>query len=335
MTLVQLRHLIALAETGSFSRAAEQSHVTQPALSRSIQTLEGELGVALIDRVGRRAELTPVGRDTVERARQLVLDAQALADRTQGTAAGKFGKLRVGMGSGPAVMLMNALLLEAATNLPHWRVEVSRGATDLLVQRLRARTLDALVVDLRSMEPAPDLRVEQVHQLRGAFMVRHGHPLSRQRAVRFADVQAYPLASIPLSLEVSRMLVERYGPEAHPEQAVNIRCEDVASLVTVARHSDAVLLSIRASGPDLHELPMSPPLAVSARLGLVTLARRTAPESLVVLRDLMTRWLVEPSSGLLNRLKMSAETAPSKPTQPERSNQAGERSPIHANAKSH
>lgn len=293
MTLVQLRHLIALAETGSFSRAAAQVHLTQPALSRSIQALETELGVTLFDRVGRHAELTPTGRETVERARALVFDAQELEERTQAIAGGKAGKLRVGMGSGPGVMLMTPLLLEVATHRPQWRVEVARGATQLLVQRLRARTLDALVVDLRSLEPAVDLEVSEVHEMRGTFMVRRGHPLARRRRVAFDDLRAYPLASIPLSAEVTQALTRRYGEQAHPEHAVSIHCEEIASLVEVAERSDAVLLAIRASAPSLVELPMQPPLAVSARLGLVTLARRTTPEALGVLRELIARLLVD------------------------------------------
>ena len=110
MTLVQLRHLIALADTGSFSSAAERVFLTQPALSRSIQSLEDELGATLFDRIGRRAELTPMGRDILERARLLVLDAQDLQDRARATALGRMGKLRVGMGSGPAALLMTPLL---------------------------------------------------------------------------------------------------------------------------------------------------------------------------------------------------------------------------------
>jgi hypothetical protein len=63
MTLVQLRHLIALAHTGSFSKAAQAQFLTQPALSRSIRALEDELGLPLFDRVGRRVELTPFGHE--------------------------------------------------------------------------------------------------------------------------------------------------------------------------------------------------------------------------------------------------------------------------------
>ena len=80
MTLVQLRHLLALADSGSFSRAAEAVHLTQPALSRSIQTLEDELGQPLFDRLGRHSELTPFGRAMAVRARQVLDDADALRD---------------------------------------------------------------------------------------------------------------------------------------------------------------------------------------------------------------------------------------------------------------
>ena len=294
MTLVQLRHLVALAESGSFSRAAERVHLTQPALSRSIQSLEEELGATLFDRIGRRAELTSVGREILERARQLVLDAQDLNERARAAARGRIGRLRVGMGSGPAALLMTPLLLEVASTRPQWRVEVARGATDLLVERLRNRTLDALVVDLRSLPAGDDLKVDLQRELRGAFMVRRGHPLARRRALRFEELRAYPIAGIPLSAEVASGLVALYGPAAHPDQALSVRCEDIESLVDVAQRSDAVLLSIRAAGPGLVELPLDPPMTLSARLGVVTLARRAAPASLQVLRTLADRLMADP-----------------------------------------
>ena len=102
MTLVQLKHLIALAESGSFSRAAESQFLTQPALSRSIRTLEDELGQALFDRIGRHSELTPFGREVLARARQVVLDADDLLDSGRRMAAGEVGVLRIGMGSARA-----------------------------------------------------------------------------------------------------------------------------------------------------------------------------------------------------------------------------------------
>lgn len=292
MTLVQLRHLISLAQTGSFSKSAAALFLTQPALSRSIRALEAELGQPLFDRIGRHSELTPLGRDVIEQARELVLAADDLRGSGRRASDGQEGLLRIGMGSGPGSMLMTPLLMHTAQERPRSRVEIARGGTDLLVQALRERLLDALIVDVRSLRPAPDLNTQFVHEMRGAFMVRRGHPLVRRRGgPSFDDLLGYPVASTPLSDEVARLLVERYGPRAHPSILVTLRCEEIASLVEVARRSDAVLLAIRAAAPDLVELSMQPALAAMARFGLVTLRRRTEPPGLAAVRALMAQLL--------------------------------------------
>jgi DNA-binding transcriptional LysR family regulator len=290
MTLVQLRHLIALAGSGSFSRSAEALFLTQPALSRSIRALEVEMGQPLFDRIGRRSELTPFGREVLERARLIVFEVDELAASGSRMSEGQGGSLRVGMGSGPGAMLMTPLLREMAQRYPAVHLTISRGSTDRLVQGLRDRTLDALVIDARSLSPAPDLHVDTLSEMRGVFMCRKEHPLLRAPGVlRFTAVRRFPIASTPLSDEVARILVERYGPGAHPHECVTLRCEEIASLVDVVRESDAVLLAIRAAAPDLVELPVRPAIAATARFGLVTLAGRAEPPSLFILRELAER----------------------------------------------
>lgn len=297
MTLVQLRHLISLAQTGSFSQSAAALFLTQPALSRSIKALEDELGQPLFDRIGRRSELTPFGRDALERARELVLAADDLRERARLSGDSQAGVLRVGLGSGPGAMLMTPLLLKVAQDRPKLRVDIARASTERLVQALRDRDLDALVVDARSLRPGPDLRTQALHDMRGAFLVRRGHPLARRRRRPvFEDLLAFPIASTPLSDEVARVLVERYGPQAHPDACVTLRCEELPSLVDTARHSDAVLLAIRAAAPDLVELALQPALAASARFAMVTLQRRTEPPSLAMLRALMAEHLSDASA---------------------------------------
>ncbi len=306
MTLVQLRHLLSLARTGSFSRSAAALFITQPALSRSIGALEAELGQRLFDRVGRRSELTPFGREMAERANELVLAADDLRERARRLArpssagsgnSAEEGTLRVGLGSGPGAMLMTPLLLQCAQQHPRLQLQVARAATEQLVQALRERTLDALVVDARSLRPAPDLDTRELHEMRGAFLVRRGHPLARRRRpIDLGALRQHPVASTPLSDEVARVLVERYGPQAHPDVLVTLRCEELPSLVQVARESDAVLLAIRAAAPDLVELRLTPELKATARFGLVTLRRRTEPPGLELLRALMRRQLAETST---------------------------------------
>lgn len=297
MTLVQLRHFIALAQTGSFAKAANQLFLTQPALSRSIRALEDEMGQRLFDRIGKLAELTPFGRTALERARDVVLAAADLRESGRLQDEDQEGIVRIGMGSGPGAMLMTPLLLEVARHRPRLRVEIERAGTEPLVRALRERALDGLVVDARSLRPAPDLETQALHEMRGAFMVRRDHPLARRRRPkRFDDLLDYPIASVPLSDEITRVLVERYGTRAHPSVSVTLMCQEIPSLVEVTRNSDTVLLAIRGSAPDLVELRMEPPLAATARFGLVTLRRRTMPPGLAIVRDLMRQRLVDQPS---------------------------------------
>ena len=292
MTLVQLRHLISLAQTGSFSKSAVAVFLTQPALSRSIRALETELGQPLFDRIGRHSEVTPFGREVLERARQLVLAADDLRESGQQLARGMAGSLRIGLGSGPGALLMTPLLMQMATQHPQLHLEISRGRTDLLERSLRERAIDALVVDARSLTPAPDLRATDTYEMRGAFLCRRGHPLARKRGgVSFDFLRAYPIASTPLSDEVARELVERYGPDAHPARFVTLRCEELPSLVELTRHTDAVLIAIRAAGSDLVELTMKPALNATARFALVTLAGRSEAPALPIVRRLMQELL--------------------------------------------
>ncbi len=292
MTLVQLRHLISLAETGSFTQSAEALCITQPALSRSVQALERELGQPLFDRIGRRSELTAFGQEVVQRARQLVFEADELVASGRLMSAGQTGAIRLGLSSGPSAILSVPLLRTMATRHPGMRLDIARGPVQQLVEGLRERRLDALVIDVRALSPAPDLRVSSVSEMRGAFLCRPEHPLTRWKgALRFAAVQQYPIASTPLSDEVARVLVERYGRGAHPASCVTLRSEDIPALVEVARASDAVLLAIRTAAPDFVELPMQPALNSSARFGVVTLAGRSEAPALPLVRKLVQEHL--------------------------------------------
>jgi DNA-binding transcriptional LysR family regulator len=275
MTLVQLRHFLALATNGSFSKSAEKLYLTQPALSRSIKSLEDELGQALFDRVGRKNELTAFGQHILLQARELVDAANNLKQSGTQMLAGQSGQLKLGLGSGPGALWMTPLLTYVATKCPGSRLEITRGATTSLVQQLRERLLDALILDIRSLSPATDLKVEPLCELPGTFMCNPKHPLAKLKRVTFDQLLQYPIASTPLSDEVARVLTEKYGAHAHPEQLIQLRCEEISSLLDVARNTQAVVLTVRAVAPDLKELPLFPPLNANARFGWVSLKSRS------------------------------------------------------------
>ncbi len=284
MTLIQLKHFIALAQQGSFVRAARVLHMTQPALSRSIKGLETDLGRLLFDRIGRRIELTPFGQKTLDRAQALIDDAAGLVGSGKGLQAEDTGRIRLGLSSGPGAVLSAALLAHFAQRFPRLHLDIVRANTSTLAHMLRDRQVDALVADVRALQPAPDLTVGEVQELEGGFLVRPGHPLSRRRQVTLKQVRDFPLASTQLSDEMARILVERYGEEAHPQTLVRLTSDEITHLQEMALQTDAVVLAVYAACPDLVPIKVQPALDARARFALVTLSRRSEAPHLEEIR---------------------------------------------------
>jgi DNA-binding transcriptional LysR family regulator len=299
MNIKHLEHLLALADTGSFSRAAEKLFMTQSALSRSIQSLEDDLGGKVLDRIGKRNELTPLGLDVVARARHIVRDTAELRHSAQLLQEGGKSSISVGLGSGPGALLTIPLMCAAAQRYPAMRVAITRGPTELQVQQLRSRQLDAMVVDMRRVAPAIDLNIESLSEIRTGFVVNASHPLAAKQAVTFEDITKYPVASIPLSDEVVRLLVDQYGVLANPSAMVTLACEDVAGLLATVAQTQAIFLGIVAAAKSgLHEgalveLSIKPKLNVGARFAYVTLAGRTEAPVMAWFRQFVQEHLVD------------------------------------------
>src|SRR6516225_4495598 len=131
-----LRHLVALSDCGHFGRAAEASRVTQSTLSASIKELEAVLEAILVDRTKRRVVLTPVGIETVERARGIIKDIEELVSFTASAREPLSGALRMG-----AIPTVGPFLLPRV--LPGLRDAYARLKL-YLVEDLTARLLESL-----------------------------------------------------------------------------------------------------------------------------------------------------------------------------------------------
>ncbi|MEY4699589.1 MAG: hypothetical protein RIR85_1009 [Pseudomonadota bacterium] len=275
MTLTQLKHLVVLVKTGSYVKASAALHITQPALSRSIQALEDYLGESIFDRSGKKIELTSFGAEIHIKAIQLIEDADNIKQSATDLLEGKRGRIHIGLGSGPGVMLMRPLLKYMATNHPKMHLELIRGNTEMLTNSLRIRNLDAMIVDARSIEPAEDLNIEILAETKGSFMCRPNHPLAKSKAVTINDIRQYPIASSPLSAEIDRILSEKYGSLASLKNLINLKCNEISSLIDICRETDTIALAIRKAAPDLVELNMLPPLDTNAKFAFVTVRNRS------------------------------------------------------------
>jgi len=135
------------------------------------------------------------------------------------------------------------------------------------------------------------LKIDHMVEMEGAFMCRKGHPLTQLAKVSLDQLLKYPVASTPLSDELTRILIERYGARAHPQVMVKLSSDEISQLIQVAKQSDTVVLAIRAASPELVQISMSPKLNARARFGLVTMTGRAESLYLPEIRRLMSEVL--------------------------------------------
>ncbi len=287
MTLIQLKHFVVLAKAGSFVKASALLFMTQPALSRSIKSLEEDLGQLLFDRVGKRIELTSFGKEVLNRGQLLLDEAEQIKHLGLGLSSTASGRLRLGLSSGPGAMLTAPIMIHFAKHFPKFHVDILRSNTVNLTQMLRERVVDALIVDIRSLRPSTDLKVQESVEMKGTFMCRKKHPLAQRAQVSLDQILKYPIASTPLSDELARILVERYGENAHPESMVKYTSDEISHLIEVAQSSDTIVLAIQACGPTLVELNLKPALNANARFGLVTIANKAEGSFLNEIKKVM------------------------------------------------
>jgi LysR family transcriptional regulator, hydrogen peroxide-inducible genes activator len=148
MELQQLRYFCAIAETGSFSRAAQQTHVSQPSLSQQIRKLEDELGARLFDRLGRSIRLTELGQAFLPRARAVLRDLEAARGEVDEWKTATGGTVCVGVIPTIAPYFLPPLLGAFTRKHPGVRLTVVEEITPLLLEKLRAGSVDVAIVAL-------------------------------------------------------------------------------------------------------------------------------------------------------------------------------------------
>jgi LysR family transcriptional regulator, hydrogen peroxide-inducible genes activator len=190
MELHQLRYFCAVAETGSFSRAAEQSHVSQPSLSQQILKLEGELGARLFDRLGRSVRLTDVGKTLLPRARAVLHDLEAAKGEVIEQKDFIGGSVTVGVIPTVAPYFLPPVLTAFARKFPQAHLTVVEEITPVLLERLRAGTIDValLALPIRGHEfDAIPLLTEPLFAV-----LPKKHPLARRRTLFLKDLRKEP-----------------------------------------------------------------------------------------------------------------------------------------------
>src|SRR4051794_37020662 len=148
MELQQLRYVVAVAETSSFTRAAERCLVVQSALSHQVARLERELGARLFDRTSRRVRLTAAGTAFLPAARQCLEAAERAAAEAAAAVGQVRGRLAVGLIPTVAAVDIPAALRDFRRDYPDVRISLRVGASEKLVEQVKEGVIDVAFLGL-------------------------------------------------------------------------------------------------------------------------------------------------------------------------------------------
>jgi DNA-binding transcriptional LysR family regulator len=235
MELRSLRHVATIARLRSFTKAAEELGLTQPALSRSIQAIEQATKARLFDRDRGGARLTPVGRFFAERAAALLRDADDLERIMERVAGGAEGEVAFGMAPLLATAIGPAVIADMLCESPGIRTQVAVRGSDALLSLLLSEDIEFCVCAEGQLPlPAP-LKSALLGWFPMTLVVRPGHPLLAPDPE--APAKPYPWIT-------ARQLG---GPEGVPATrdprlvgAPSVVLEDYGALGRITERSDAI-----------------------------------------------------------------------------------------------
>jgi LysR family hydrogen peroxide-inducible transcriptional activator len=250
-TLRQLHYLKLLAENGSFGRAAEAAHVTQPTLSAGIQELERTLGAAVVDRARSGVILTAVGEEALRRATVILNEAEELVEAAKNAGQPLTGRFRLGVIPTIAPFLLPGALPLLRERHPKLRLFLREDLTQRLIALLKAGQLDAALIAL----PYDMSGLQWAHVADDELLaaVPSSHPLAR-------ETSATPEA---LEKEGLILLEDGHCLREHALSACGLKPPKAADEEAFAATSLPTLVQMVGSGLGVTFLPR---MAVSAGL---------------------------------------------------------------------
>jgi DNA-binding transcriptional LysR family regulator len=295
ITFRHLQQVKALAKYKNFAKAAKSLNISQPALSRSIATLEVQLGVRLFDRSKREVVTTIFGDHLLQRGTPVLQDMQLMERDLHLLQSIEVGELIIGSGPMPAERTLGKAVGRLSKRYPKINVQIILDRTPHLLTRLRKRELDIFIADTRIIKDTSDLNITPLPKEQGYFYCRADHPLTEKNRLQMIDIFSYPLAVMwfpnVLLGTLARIAGLQFDDVADIPCAV-LQCDYLKVLFDTIIDSDATGLitpSVLANNnlqKQLTLLPLTIP-ELTTNYGLVTLSRYSQPPVVQIFHDYM------------------------------------------------
>jgi DNA-binding transcriptional LysR family regulator len=244
MELRHLRYFVAVAAQGSFNRAAEILHLTQPSLSRQVKDLEDELGVPLFVRGKNAVKLTQAGDLFYEEAREVLARADEAVRRVRGEARGE--TLRMGYAPSMTAGIMPAVLEKFQAATPRVRFELNDLSSREINELANEGRLDLVIgPGISVTKGIPGFQWTELRRLQLVLVMRETHPLAKLKRIPPARLRELPLVGLakdnyPEYVPHLRGMLKPFGVAP---RFVSLVHDGVSTLFTEleARHAAAIL----------------------------------------------------------------------------------------------
>jgi DNA-binding transcriptional LysR family regulator len=189
----KIGHVVAVARHGGFARAAAALHITQSALTKSVQSVEHHLGVVLLERGPRGVRLTLEGEWFMERAARVLQEVEEIETGGSAIRDLRQGNLRIGAAPAALDTLLRDPLAAFARRFPGIRIEVTARSPEEIGPMLLRGELDVAIGALESLKTQKGLEISELYTAPVSLFVRRGHPLDSSAVPTLQEIFRYPL----------------------------------------------------------------------------------------------------------------------------------------------
>jgi len=266
---------VAIAELGSFGKAARRLHITQTALTRRLQNFEALLGVTLIERTTRSVALSPLGREFLPEARRLIAELGAALLEISERGRAQRGEVSIACVPTVGVRFLPPIIQAYSASHPHNRIKILDHASSAVADAVLRREAE-FGIHIGGHHH-PDLVSAPLLSDRFVLICRRDHPLAKKRSLAWRQLRAQPLIFVG-AVSGNRPLLDAALAKRHLELDAHyeVQHSSTALGLVAAGVAPAVVPSLAFEAtayPSLREVALVDPVVARS---LVLVSRRTA-----------------------------------------------------------
>ncbi len=285
MDTANLQAFVAIADTGSFSLAAERLFITQPAVSKRLRQLEEQLGSRLIDRLGKRIQLTQSGRSLLPRARQILKDIDELSQQIAELEGRPAGSMSLATSHHIGLHRLPPVLRAFRERYPDVSLDLHFMDSELACEQVEQSELEVAVVTL-PLRHSQQLEYLPIWDDPLVLVCAPDHPLTRQEPVRLEDLTRHP-AVLPAHGTFTREAIEQALREVRERLIIDLETNYLETIKMMVSVGLGWSILPRSMVDDSLSAPRLEGLSARRRLGVVTHRRRSPSRALQAMIELL------------------------------------------------